>query len=135
MRRNLARLLLLALWFAGVFVNQGRADSHAGDLDPTFGVGGKVLTDFGAGASALGASAVAIQPDGKIVVVGTSAIVFGYNDFLVVRIVFGPFCLDQACCVAARGGFYCGAGNGGLLNWSLKREGRLPRRSRIRTAS
>ena len=33
------------------------------DLDPTFGDGGKVTTDFGAGDSA---QAVAIQPDGKI---------------------------------------------------------------------
>jgi len=43
------------------------AGLHAGDLDPTFGTGGRVTTDFGA----LDApTATAIQPDGKIVVVG-----------------------------------------------------------------
>ena len=40
-----------------------------GSLDRSFGRGGKVLTDFGARSSA-SANAVAIQPDGKIVVAG-----------------------------------------------------------------
>jgi uncharacterized delta-60 repeat protein len=40
-----------------------------GRLDRTFGRGGKVVTDFGARSSAE-AAAVAIQPDGKIVVAG-----------------------------------------------------------------
>jgi uncharacterized delta-60 repeat protein len=46
----------------------------AGQLDPTFGTGGKILTDFiGPLDSALnGASAATVQPDGKIVVVGTA---------------------------------------------------------------
>lgn len=39
-----------------------------GDLDPTFGSGGKVVTNFNLPAS--GASAVAIQSDGKIVAAG-----------------------------------------------------------------
>jgi uncharacterized delta-60 repeat protein len=42
-----------------------------GALDATFGTAGKVTTDFGPGAS--GASAVAIQPDGKIVAAGSTA--------------------------------------------------------------
>jgi uncharacterized delta-60 repeat protein len=42
-----------------------------GDLDATFGAGGKVLTDFQAQSTDDG-TAVAIQPDGKIVVVGVS---------------------------------------------------------------
>lgn len=42
----------------------------AGDLDPSFGAGGKVTTDFGA-ASAQSAT-VALQSDGKIVVAGTT---------------------------------------------------------------
>ena len=41
----------------------------AGDLDTTFGTGGKVTTDFGGPA---GASAVALQSDGKIVVAGNA---------------------------------------------------------------
>jgi uncharacterized delta-60 repeat protein len=42
---------------------------NAGRLDPSFGRGGSVLTDFGAGTYADGL-AVAIQPDGKILVGG-----------------------------------------------------------------
>jgi uncharacterized delta-60 repeat protein len=45
------------------------AMAAAGDLDPTFGTGGKVTTDFG-GADA--AFAVALQSDGKVVAAGTS---------------------------------------------------------------
>jgi uncharacterized delta-60 repeat protein len=46
----------------------------AGQLDPTFGTGGKIVTDFiGPLDSALnGASAAMVQPDGKIVVVGAA---------------------------------------------------------------
>ena len=39
-------------------------------LDPTFGTGGKVLTDFDAGSDA--ATAVVVQSDGKIVAGGTT---------------------------------------------------------------
>lgn len=41
-----------------------------GDLDPSFGIGGKVITDLGDNISAL-ALAVALQADGKVVVAGT----------------------------------------------------------------
>jgi uncharacterized delta-60 repeat protein len=41
-----------------------------GSLDSSFGVGGKVLTDFGARHDV--ASGLVIQPDGKLVVVGTT---------------------------------------------------------------
>src|SRR5690242_11502680 len=57
-----------------------------GNLDSTFGNGGRVTTDFNA--SFDNAKAVAIQPDGKIVVAGS---VFGYSsapgvsDFAVAR--------------------------------------------------
>ncbi|MFH0340558.1 MAG: delta-60 repeat domain-containing protein [Chromatiales bacterium] len=44
-----------------------------GDLDPTFGVGGKVITDFGTLVDNLDeAFALAIQSDGKILVTGRS---------------------------------------------------------------
>jgi len=46
------------------------ASLHAGDLDPTFGTGGKVVTDFGGSEFA---NAVAIQTDGRIVVAGQTA--------------------------------------------------------------
>src|SRR5262245_39175424 len=51
----------------------------AGLLDPTFGVGGKVLTNF-AGA----AFDTVVQPDGKFVAIGQSA-GFGESDFNVMR--------------------------------------------------
>jgi uncharacterized delta-60 repeat protein len=46
------------------------AYARNGDLDPAFGSGGKIVTDF-AGGSDYGRS-VAIQADGKILIVGTS---------------------------------------------------------------
>ena len=42
----------------------------AGALDPTFGLGGKVTTDFGSRDD--GAAGAVVQPDGKIVAVGWS---------------------------------------------------------------
>lgn len=56
-----------------------------GDLDPGFGAGGKVFTPIGSGAAV--AAAVAVQPDGKLVVAGTSSGV-GFSqdsDFALVR--------------------------------------------------
>jgi len=47
----------------------GTFTKQAGDLDPTFGAGGKVVTPVGDNA---GASAVVVQPDGRILVAGTS---------------------------------------------------------------
>jgi uncharacterized delta-60 repeat protein len=54
-----------------------------GQLDPSFGEGGYVVTDFGQNQEEA-AFKVLIQPDGKIVVVGY-AYVSGDNDFAVVR--------------------------------------------------
>lgn len=42
----------------------------AGALDPMFGLGGKVTVPFDLGATDDFASAVAVQPDGKIVLAG-----------------------------------------------------------------
>ena len=50
---------------AMALVGGSSAQAAPGDLDGTFGVGGKVTTDLGRG------SAVAIQSDGKLVAVGT----------------------------------------------------------------
>lgn len=51
----------------------GRAAAAPGDLDPTFGTGGKVLTDIG-GPGVLSDIAFALvrQPDGKLVAAGTA---------------------------------------------------------------
>src|SRR2546423_1755792 len=50
----------------------GPAAATPGDLDPTFGTAGKVLTPVGAAEDS--ASAVAVQPDGKIVVAGPTVV-------------------------------------------------------------
>ena len=47
------------------------AQAAPGDLDLSFGTGGKVITDFGPGSNS--ATAIAIQADGKIVAVGGSS--------------------------------------------------------------
>ena len=55
-----------------------------GDLDPSFGVGGKVLTSFGISGTDI-AECVAIQSDGKIVVAGHRESSSGDFDFAVAR--------------------------------------------------
>jgi uncharacterized delta-60 repeat protein len=61
--------ILLAFGMVGAL--SASAQAAAGDLDPSFGSGGLVTTDFdGRGDFGL---AVAVQPDGKIVTVGNSS--------------------------------------------------------------
>ena len=74
---------------AGVTFRPGGADSFGiaryradGSLDPTFGTGGRVAADLGGDRGAW-ANALALQPDGRIVVGGSIA-----GDFGVAR--FGP---------------------------------------------
>ena len=45
------------------------ASAAGGDLDPTFGDGGRVVTRLGAGSAAM---SLALQPNGKIVVAGVA---------------------------------------------------------------
>ena len=51
-----------------------------GDLDPTFGDGGRVRLDV-SGTASDQAEAIAVQPDGKVIVAG-----FGFGDFALVRV-------------------------------------------------
>jgi uncharacterized delta-60 repeat protein len=60
-----------------------RAQGAPGDLDPTFSGDGKVLTDIAGGDD--GASAVVVQPDGKIVTAGFASQPAGGRTFVVVR--------------------------------------------------
>ena len=62
---------LVAVALAALIVLPNRLYAAAGDLDTSFGTGGKVTTDFSPGLDR--ATAVAIQPDGKIVVAGIAA--------------------------------------------------------------
>ena len=63
---NSASLLICSI----LLIASQQAAAQAGHLDPTFGNGGIVTTDFGQQSNSNFASAngVAIQPDGKILV-------------------------------------------------------------------
>jgi uncharacterized delta-60 repeat protein len=69
-----------------------------GTLDPTFGVGGKVTTDVPGLGLGDYINALAVQPDGRIVAVGTSSVLTDTGDFPVARynadgtldLTFGP---------------------------------------------
>jgi uncharacterized delta-60 repeat protein len=85
-----ALLIVSALFSSSIQTMPARAavqefetQSAAGDLDPSFGNGDKVVTDF-SGNDDVG-SAVAIEPDGKIVVGGTSTASGGNSDFALCR--------------------------------------------------
>jgi uncharacterized delta-60 repeat protein len=73
--------LTLAFIFA-CFIPARRAQAAIGDLDPTFGVGGKVTTHFG---SLDVATDLVIQPDGKIVAAGYGVGAGPEVDFAVAR--------------------------------------------------
>ena len=72
-----------------------------GSLDPTFGDGGKVVTDLQSHFQ--WASAIVIQPDGKLVVSGSTRQLGSYADFLVARYTASG-ALDQS------------FGNGGIVS-------------------
>ena len=75
-------LLLAGVLFAGVLVaGPGRAGAAPGDLDTGFSSDGKVTTDVG---TVDAGRAVAVQPDGKIVVAGYS-LNGPHNDLVVLR--------------------------------------------------
>jgi len=56
-----------------------------GSLDAGFGTDGLVVTSVGTSGSQIGAAAVAIQPDGKILAAGTAADVMTGDEFALVR--------------------------------------------------
>ncbi|MBV8858897.1 MAG: hypothetical protein JOZ02_18340 [Acidobacteria bacterium] len=78
------------------------ASAAAGDLDPTFGTGGRVTTDLGGFDTAY---AVAVQPDGKLVVAGS-----GGPD--IVGQVPGDFCVVR---YKSDGSLDTGFGSGGKV--------------------
>lgn len=68
-RENYIRNFLAAAFIAGLIFQQAiTVNAASGELDLTFGVGGKVMTQSGDRY----ANAVALQPDGKIIVAGGS---------------------------------------------------------------
>jgi uncharacterized delta-60 repeat protein len=83
--RKAARSLTAATGSVLVLLLAAAPSAHAapGDLDPTFSDDGKVLSDIAGGDD--GASAIAVQPDGKIVAAGFSSQPAGGRTFAVVR--------------------------------------------------
>ena len=79
-RAIFATVIIMAL-----FVSIQVAQAADGDLDPTFGTGGMLMTDINRSTDI--ANAVAVQADGKLVVVGTTYNRNDYSneDFVVVR--------------------------------------------------
>lgn len=71
-----AARVISSLVFALAGLGTGPALAAPGDLDASFGRGGRAMTDFGQSADL--AYAVAVQADGKLVVVGTT---YTDNDF------------------------------------------------------
>jgi uncharacterized delta-60 repeat protein len=76
---SIATVMVAALC-VGVRTSTAAAD---GDLDPTFGSGGKATTDFSGRSNS--ASAIALQSDGKIVVAGDALTATGPPDIAVAR--------------------------------------------------
>ena len=77
------RAALLALLTAGVLSVSGAA-AAPGDLDPSFGTGGIVSTDLGAGGTRL--QALVRQPDGKLVAAGGAWFGYVQGDIALVRL-------------------------------------------------
>src|SRR5437867_13104571 len=66
--RSITFILCFTVGFALALAPPVGAQAASGDLDATFGTGGKVTTDFAGDADH--ARAVAVQTDGKIVAAG-----------------------------------------------------------------
>src|SRR5437588_3369404 len=70
--RGIAGAAIVLTWL----ISSQVAEAAAGDLDPTFGTDGMVMTDINRSTDI--AQAVAVQADGKLVVVGQT---YKHNDF------------------------------------------------------
>ncbi|HEX5008806.1 MAG TPA: delta-60 repeat domain-containing protein [Planctomycetota bacterium] len=82
-----SRTLAPALVAALLLSLSASAQLLPGDLDPSFGVGGKLMLDFNGSTDI--AEDVAVQPDGKLVVVGLTYVDndFSNEDFAVLRLM------------------------------------------------
>jgi len=72
-------LVALAITLAPSLV---QAQTRSGTLDTSFGIGGKVTTDFAGGGDGIGG--IAVQPDGRLVAAG-AATIDGQADFALAR--------------------------------------------------
>src|SRR5262245_39807128 len=67
--KSIHALVALAITLAPSLV---QAQTRSGTLDASFGIGGKVTTDFAGAGDGVGA--IAVQPDGRLVAAGAAAV-------------------------------------------------------------
>ena len=82
-RTKLTALILMVVSAIVLVLSGSSMAAVDGDLDSTFGSGGKVVTDFFGRSS--GANAIALQADGKMVVAGNALSALGPPDFALAR--------------------------------------------------
>ncbi|UMQ41108.1 T9SS type A sorting domain-containing protein [Chryseobacterium sp. Y16C] len=80
---KIIKQLMKKFLFAALLLNSLNLFSQYGDLDSTFGTGGKVVTSINSGADK--AYSVALQPDGKIIVAGMTTNSLTGQDFVCIR--------------------------------------------------
>src|SRR5438552_2104130 len=80
---SMIRHLLCGMLCAALLLLPAAGRAKPGDLDPTFGIGGKVTTAVGTSDEA--AYALAIQADGKLVAAGETDVGSNNYDFALVR--------------------------------------------------
>jgi len=81
--RRGSSIIVVAAWAVSAVLGPIPASAAEGDLDPGLGTGGTVVTAFPGGEAS--SNALAIQADGKIVVVGASAGPSNTGEFAVAR--------------------------------------------------
>ena len=82
-RTKLTALILVVVSAIVLVLSGSSMAAVDGDLDSTFGSGGKVVTDFFGRSS--GANAIALQADGKMVAAGNALSALGPPDFALAR--------------------------------------------------
>jgi uncharacterized delta-60 repeat protein len=82
-KRKMKTIILKTIILIVIYLGTKNSFAQSGNLDPSFGSGGKVITTFSSSSND-GGNAVVIQSDGKIVVAGWSSIASNY-DFALVR--------------------------------------------------
>ena len=100
----------------------------SGALDPTFGSGGTVRTDFDTGRDLV--TSVLVQPDGKIVAGGAAAIGFSFSDFALARYTSDgsldpTFGVSNGVVVAGQVTTNFPGGSGGVTDVVLQSDGKL----------
>jgi uncharacterized delta-60 repeat protein len=115
-RGRLAVVVVLASLFGGLGVWSSAAWAGPGDLDTSFGQGGLAVADFGMVAGVNNNArgyALVVQPDGKVIVVGTALDQFGHTLDIVTARFTTAGALDPAWGNGGKGDFDFGGNEDG----------------------